>query len=374
MEDQSTFATKQIEIEFKEPIEDEDENKNKKRKDIPPLPIKIILSKENSSSYINNEEEEQVNEEEENDPYFKLKVKAINNEPLGDLDDETYEGLLLSLKEERAELVENNYPDESKIINEAYYNVLRAYEEQKKKNAQKEAYKENRKRLKQAKKEYKETVEGYDRQEKLLIQRLTDKMKRIEQKHEQQIAAYQEEWQSSAKIRKYSKQSSKLSTLRLQAKRLLMCSRYDEAKMVRAQADALQQQETMQQQKAMQSDYQQGLDTILANQKAELDTVKKQNDLEIGKLKKDREIELEVCKKRIANIEAFTESTKDEEKVWSRKKSSFQRPKVLLPTQRCLSATQRTNRAASNLNALQIQPIIPNKTERLSEKDYASLV
>ena len=372
MEDQSTFATKQIEIEFKEPIEDE--NKNKKRKDIPPLPIKIILSKENSSSYINNEEEEQVNEEEENDPYFKLKVKAINNEPLGDLDDETYDGLLLSLKEERAELVENNYPDESKIINEAYYNVLRAYEEQKKKNAQKEAYKENRKRLKQAKKEYKETVEGYDRQEKLLIQRLTNKMKRIEQKHEQQIAAYQEEWQSSAKIRKYSKQSSKLSTLRLQAKRLLMCSRYDEAKMVRAQADALQQQETMQQQKAMQSDYQQGLDTILANQKAELDTVKKQNDLEIGKLKKDREIELEVCKKRIANIEAFTESTKDEEKVWSRKKSSFQRPKVLLPTQRCLSATQRTNRAASNLNALQIQPIIPNKTERLSEKDYASLV
>ena len=370
MEDKQTFATKQVDVAFKEPLETE----NPKRKDIPPLPIKIVLNKEKSSSnYFNNEEEEN-SEEEENDPFFKLKVKAINNEPLGDLDDDTYEGLLLSLKEERAELVENNYPDESKIINDAYHNVLRAYEEQKKKNAQKEAYKENRKRLKQAKKEYKETEEGYNRQEKLLIERLTEKMKRIEQKHEQQIAQYQEEWQSSAKIRKYSKQSTKLSTLRLQAKKLLMCSRYDEAKMVTAQANALQQQETMQQQRAMQADYQAGLDTILANQKAELDTVKKQNDLEIGKLKKDRQIELEVCQKRIANIEAFTESTKDEEKVWSRKRSSFQRPKVLLPTQRCLSATERTNRAASTLNSLQIQPIIPSKTERLSEKDYVSLV
>ena len=359
MEDKDTFATKEVDTEFKAP----EETSNRK---VPPIPIKIILNNEHTST--------SLSEDEDDDPFFQLKVKAVNDEPLGDLDDETYEGLLLSLKEEKVQLIDNNYPDESKIIDEAYHRVLNSYEEKKKKKAQKEAYKENRRRLKEAKKELEDTEDGYKRQEELLLQRLTDKMKRTEQKHEQQIADFNAEWQSPAKIRKYSKSSNQLNTLRLQARRLLNCSRYDEAKAVSAQADALQERETYQQQKAMQSDYQTALDTLLSNQKAELDTIKKSNDLEIGKLQNDKKIALEVCRKRIANIEAFKESTKDQDKVWSRKRSSFQRPKVLLPTNRCISATERTNRACSTFSNLAIQPIVPATTERLSETNYASLV
>ena len=360
MEEKGTFATKEVETEYREPSQ-------KQGRTVPPIPIQFVMNQE-SSSNIENE-----NFDDDEDPYFELKVKAINDEPLGDLDEDTYEGLLFSLKEERNQLTENNYFEESKLINEAYQRVLKAYEEQKKKAAQKEAYKENRKRLKAAKKEYKETEEGFKRQEELLKQRLKEKMKRIEEKHQHQIDSYQAEWSSPSKMRKYSKSSSQLNALRIQARKLMNASRYDEAKAVTAEAEALQEQETLKQQRAMQNDYMVGLDTILANQKVELDTVKKSNDLEIGKLQNDKKIALEVCKKRISNIEAFTESTKDEEKVWSRKKMSFQRPTVLLSSTRSLSAVEKTSRAASSFNRLNIQPIIPAKIE-LSNENYSSLV
>ncbi|EAY15907.1 hypothetical protein TVAG_165350 [Trichomonas vaginalis G3] len=316
-EEDKTFATNEVPTEYH--VDDNE------IKDLPPLEITIKHDQKIDSSCQTENNTLRTEEEEEE----TLVDKALEKKLPKNLQQDDYEGLLTQLKENRDALIEEGRATEASAYNDAYKYTWESYQDAYKRKVFKEAKMCSVRRIANAKNLYDEKKEGYEKEEEVIVESLKKRIEKLQIKHQQQIDDYEREWRDPAKIRKYNKTSGKLKELRLQAKMLMKTHRYNEAQMIEAEANRLQEIETKKQQKQMIDDHLAGLNYLIAQQHEELRLVRMSNDIKISTFRTDKVKELDVCQKRIMNAEVSSEFVKKPDQVWAKKKNTFKCPRIM---------------------------------------------
>lgn len=312
-----TFATHEVPTEF--------QAEEKDIADLPPLDITIKHENKIDSCC---QTGHSLKDEEEDDE-DNLVCKALEGNLPKNMSQEDYECLLTNIKEKREELIEQGRASEACEYDKAYKYTIDSYQHAYKQKLFKEAKKCSVKRIKNAKNLYKEKEEGYDKEEEVIVASLKKRIEQLQIKHQQELDRYEAEWRDPAKIRKYNKTSGKLKELRLQARMLMKTHRYNEAQQIESEANRLQEMETKRQQQQMIQDHLAGLNYLIAQQQEELRLARMANDIKISTFRTDKVKELDVCQKRITNAEVSSESVRNSDQVWAKKKNTFRCPRIV---------------------------------------------
>lgn len=249
-----------------------------------------------------------------------LKQKAINGEDLKGCDASLFPDLIVALKQQRDFLISYDLYTNSEECDRALKEVTRLNEQYLKQRTQKEIQSEIKQRLSKAKKELAEIEEKSKKIEKNLEASLQASLDQALERHQQEIEAYNQEWETEEKLRLYNRTSPQLRVLRTQALLLLNTHRYEEMRVVESQANKLEQQEADNSHLAMEIDYANGLVLLQKKHEVEIEKIKAIQSVKRGEFLAAKEYDLNISRTKIKKLENELEAASDQEKVWNGKK------------------------------------------------------
>ncbi|KAK8895584.1 hypothetical protein M9Y10_024054 [Tritrichomonas musculus] len=247
-----------------------------------------------------------------------LKKKAINLEPLEDLDDDTYEVLVLSLAEDRKNYAISNDFQQSELLNSAIDHVTEAQLEQRKYILQQKTYEQYKEQMINVQSE----LELYDAETEQKLMKLYETIdiqrKNLQQLHDRQIQLLNDQWTSKKKERQYNHASPRLLFLRKQFQQLKQQCRFKEAAEVKTQITNMEKKEEYEAMRAMQHNFDESMNKTLKKQNEELALFESRSKLQIKKLKQEREKERSSIDNKESKLKNMEENIGNPEKLWNR--------------------------------------------------------
>lgn len=273
---------------------------------------------------------------------LQMKEKAINAEPIPDLDDTIYDQIIYSLTEERRERVLNHEFKRGALINRAIVFTREFQLKNKKQLAHIIAQNEFR----QVESEIKSSLEQFDKETKIkeneLLKESINRKEAMKERHIKELTEHESRWNSESMFKHFNHASARLTTLRGQISTLLAQNRFDDAEQLTKLADQQKALEELNNYEIMQNSFNESQRRLIAKQQEELDFL--ETDLEVKRHKfiMERIRERRILENKEKVLELRKDSVNDKEKTWNRARLKAtminsltrQRSAALAPTNR----------------------------------------
>ncbi|OHS99919.1 hypothetical protein TRFO_33562 [Tritrichomonas foetus] len=246
-----------------------------------------------------------------------LKAKAMNLEPLEDLDDEIYEALIRSLAEDRKEQAMNDNFEESERLNSAIEHVSASQLDQRKFKLQQEAYDDYCVQMDRVQNELQQFDEESQRLELDLKAKLDTQQQRIEAAHEKELDNHSDQWTSDAKKKQYNHASSRLLFLRKQFQQLIIQCRFKEAAEVKAEINKVEAYEQREALKVMQHNFDESLKKIETRHAEELQFFRTRADIQLKQLRQNRAKLRIALQNKESKLKRIEDRIRDADKLWN---------------------------------------------------------
>ena len=241
---------------------------------------------------------------------------CINGTSVTETDPNTIAAAVVELENQRNDLMAEGHIRESLEHQKAVDRAKEALTTAQKKQAQSEYQATLQEKKRQNERQTKELYAQIDRAEQEFTEKSKESMERLQKQQQNELDAYDAEWQSESKIRQFNRISGRLRALRHQQDLLLAAKRFDEADQVMRIADQQEKIETQQSSKAM-------LDAFLAGrkkleQKHENERINLISSLD-GKRQEMRACYAQqklACENRAKVLESEERLARDPEHVW----------------------------------------------------------
>lgn len=245
------------------------------------------------------------------------KERALNGEDFSRCPVKVLPTLVGVLKDERDSLISSGRFDDSEVADSAYRQAKTLAKNRTKARALKDYKNDLKKRLRQAQDELVHLEETINRQERNMNLKLGQQKAELDTKHQEEIDFLVHEWESPVKVRRYNRTSQLLRQLRIQAIQMLNAKRYDEMRVVEKRANFIEENETTENQKRLERDFNEAL-TSLHNRHAEENA--KLARAQKGKrdeYEKAKNTDIDVLQQRIRKLEREISEANDPDKLWS---------------------------------------------------------
>lgn len=246
-----------------------------------------------------------------------LKKKAMNLEPLEDIDDDRYEALNLLLAEERKKCAKSEDLEQSELLNKAIDHVTECQLEQRKYVLQQEAYAKYKDQMFVIQKELQDFDEETAKKEAKLRSDINFQRCSLQEQHERQIQNLQNQWNSKSKKKQYNHASPRLLFLRKQYQQLIQQCRFKEATVVKMQISQMERKEENEAIKVMQHNFDENINQVLNKQREELQFFDARAKIQIKKFRQERmnlRIPIEHKESKIKNMEG---KINDPDRLWN---------------------------------------------------------
>lgn len=293
-----------------------------------------------------------INEKE--DDLDTLVEKLLNGEDPDIIEDEMVPSCIMQLQQIRDEKLYSHEIDVAKRADICVCSLQQRYTKIVKTQAQQNRERSYQERLEIAEKDYKKLQQRIDRARSYIQNRHKTQLEKLKQTHAQDVDDLYQRWQSPVQTRKYSHCSTKLKTLRAQSIRLMSMRNYDDLAYNDKVIAQLEEQESLEQAREMQIEFENQYKLLLVKQKNEVEALEMAYYMRESSLNKDADFELETAKKRIKALERSIEESKDPEKVWSLYHRNDKQPQSRASTPVRIRRRPPTTKA---LNSLQLPPL-----------------
>lgn len=269
--------------------------------------------------------------------------------------------------EERDHLVEMGLYDDSVKANEAL-SIAQEYKDSVyKRIVQKKKQEDLADRLEDAKKYLANLQEMVKRQEPNMISAFEEEMAHLVQRQNDELEQLTETWESEKKKRLYNRSSAGLRNLRTQSILLLNSHRFDEMQQVQKKADELRLRESYNNQRQLETDFQEKLTKTLDRHEIERNNLRIAQNVQRDKYEAAKKHDFNIAQMRIQKLEHELFESSDVEKVWVHYVHGEMRgPPGPKPTARSGRKNCLQTIKVADFNTLNLPPLLDDPKWRMS--------
>lgn len=249
--------------------------------------------------------------------FRQLKIKAVNCEPLENLDDDVYEALITSIGRDRKRSALQEDFEQGNRLTAAIDHITECQLEQKKYLLQQQKYDEYAKNMTEVLQQLKEFDEQTAQEEEKIRAKEREQIRALEMKHRETIDKHEKEWSNGYKTKQYNHASTRLLFLRKQYQQLVQQCRFKEATNVKTEINSLEKKEGVEAMKLMQEHYDASLKKVQQKHNEEIRSLHQRYESMITKLRARRATERIPFQSKETKWKKIEEIINDPDKLWS---------------------------------------------------------